>query len=254
VVKRIIPLLYYLVLTACATTPTATPTPLLIRVATTSAFEGLVTDWVIEFMDTQDSSRIDLRVLPIDEALKAVEEGVVDIVVAGTQPPRDWFATALSSEGIAVVVHPTNKLRSLSHEELAALFNGDIDSWDELGVGELRVQPVIPLPGDETRGLFDAWVLAGSGFSPSALLAPSPLAMTAMISEDKGSIGYLPFSQVPDTVRAVRVDGVLPTATNVKNGRYALQLEILALAPEEPGGATRMWLAWLQASLPIGSP
>jgi hypothetical protein len=55
-------------------------------------------------------------------------------------------------------------------------------------------------------------------------------------------------------VRAVRVDGVLPTATNVQDGRYVLQLEILALAHEEPGGATRIWLAWLQASLPIDSP
>jgi phosphate transport system substrate-binding protein len=220
-------------------------------VATTSAFEGLVTEWVIEFMDSQDSSRIDLRVLPLEGALKAVEEGTVDIVLAGTQPPRDWFATGLSSERIAVVVHPTNRIRSLSSEELAALFNGDIDSWDELGGGELRVQPIIPLAGDETRDFFSAQVMAGSGFSPSALLAPSPLAMTAMVSEEKGSIGYLPLSQITDAVRAVRIDGVLPTTTNVQDGRYALQLEILALAPEEPGGATRMWLAWLQASLPI---
>lgn len=252
--KRITSLLCCLVLAACATTPTATPTPPLIRVATTSAFEGLVTEWVIEFMETQDIGRIDLRVLPLDEALKVVEEGAVDVVVAGVQPPRDWFATALSIEGIAVVVHPANSIRSMNVEDLASLFNGDIDSWAELGGEELRVQPVIPLPGDETRGYFNAQVLADSGFSPGALLAPSPLAMTAMVSEDEGAIGYLPLSQVTDAVRIVRLDGVIPTTTNVQDGGYALQMEILALAPEEPVGATRMWLAWLQASFSVDSP
>jgi ABC-type phosphate transport system substrate-binding protein len=254
VVKRAISLLYFLVLAACATTPTTTPTPSLIRVATTSAFEGLVTEWVIEFMDTQNASRIDLRVLALEEALKAVEGGTVDIVITGTQPPRDWFATALAFEGIAVVVHPTNSIRSMNHEDLAALFNGDIDSWSDLGGGELRVQPVIPLPGDETRDHFDAQVLADSGFSPSALLAPSPLAMTAMVTEDKGAIGYLPLSQVTDAVQIVRLEGVLPNATTVLDGRYALRVEILALTTEEPGGATREWLAWLQASLSMDSP
>ena len=253
-VKRLIPLFSCLVLVACATPPTATPTPSLIRVATTPVFEGLVTQWVIEYGETQARSRIDLRIYPLEDALKAVETGTVDVIVTGTQPPRGWFATPLSLEGIAVVVHPTNSIRSLNHEDLAALFNGDIDSWSELGGEELPVQPVIPLPRDETRDYFVAQVLESSGFSPDALLAPSPFAMATLVAEGEGAIGYLPLSQVTDTVRVVRVDGVLPNATTVEDGRYPLRMEILALAPEEPGGMTREWLAWLQDSVSKSTP
>jgi DNA-binding transcriptional LysR family regulator len=254
VVKRLVPLFYCFLLVACATPTTAVPTPSLIRVATTPAFEGLVTQWVVQYGETQAISRIDLRIYPLEDALKAVETGSVDLLICGIQPPRGWFATPLSLEGIAVVVHPSNGIRSVNREDLAALFNSDIDTWSELGGEELPVQPVIPLPRDETRDYFAAQVLEGSGFSPSALLAPSPLAMSTLVAEGEGAIGYLPLSQVTDMVRVVRVDGVLPNTTTVEDGRYLLRMEILALAPEEPEGATREWLSWLQAFLSKSTP
>jgi len=241
-------------LVACAPTPTATPTKSTIRVTTTPALESLVTHWAIEYMDAQDMVRIDLRILPLEGALDAAEGGTVDVIVAGTQPPRGWFATPLSLEGVAVVVHPTNSIRSLKLEDLAALFHGDNDSWDEVGGDDLPVQPVIPLPGDEIREYFNTLVLEGEGFSPDAFMAPSPFAMVAMVAEDEGAVGLMPLSQTTDVVRVVRVDGVLPQATTVGDGRYPLHIEILALALEQPVGATYEWLAWLQNSLSIDNP
>ncbi len=248
--KYITSLLLCLGLVACAPTPIATPTVSITRVITSPAFEGLVTHWALEYMDAQNLVRVDLKVLPIEGALDSAEDGKVDVIVAGTQPPSGWFATPLALEGIAVVVHPTNSIRSITLEDLAALFHGDIDSWIELDGEDLPVQPVIPLPSDEIREYFDIRVLEGSGFSPDAYLAPSPLAMVTMVAEDKGSIGFMPLSSFNDAVRMLRVDGILPQ----DDGRYPLRIEILALAPERPIGATYEWLAWLQTSLPIHSP
>jgi ABC-type phosphate transport system substrate-binding protein len=137
---------------------------------------------------------------------------------------------------------------------LTAIFHGDIESWAELDGEDLPIQPVIPLPGDEIREYFDIHVLEDSGFSPDAYLAPSPLAMIEMVAEDEGAIGIMPLTQVTDMVRIVRIDGILPQSSTVGDGRYPLRIEILALAPERPGGTTHEWLAWLQASLPIHSP
>jgi phosphate transport system substrate-binding protein len=204
-------------------------------------------------MDAQEV-RIDLRILPIEGALDAAEDGTVDVIVAGAQPPKGWFVTPLSLEGIAVIVHPTNSVRSISQENLTAIFNGDIESWVEVDGEDLPVQPVIPLPGDEIREQINFLVLEGSGFSPDAYLAPSPLAMVVMVTEDKEAIGFIPLTQVTDVVRIVRIDGILPQSTTVDDGRYPLHIEILAIAPERPRGQTHDWLAWLQAFLPIHSP
>lgn len=251
--KHIFSLLLCLGLVACTPTPTATPTVSIIRVITTPAFESLVTQWAIEYMDAKQV-RVDLRVLPIEGALDAAEDGTADVIVAGAQPPDGWFVTPLSLEGVAVIVHPTNSVRSITHEILSAIFNGDIESWSELDREDLLIQPVIPLPGDEIREYFNVQVLEDSGFSPDAYVAPSPLAMIEMVAENEGAIGFMPLTQVTDMVRIVRIDGVLPQSSTVGDGRYPLRIEILALAPKRPGGTTHEWLAWLQASLPIDSP
>ena len=252
--KRIFSLLLCLGLVACAPTPTAIPTKSLIRVITTPAFESLVTNWAVEYMDAQATTRIDLRVLPLEGALDAAEGRTADVIIVGTQPPQGWFATPLSLEGVAVVVHPTNSIRSLNLEALAALFNGGIDSWAKLGGEDFPVQAVIPLPSDETREYFNSQVLKDSGFSPDAFIAPSPLATLAMVAEDEGAIGFMPLSQATDVVRVVRVGGILPQTATVGDGRYPLHIEILALAPEQPGGVTHEWLAWIQASFSTSTP
>jgi DNA-binding transcriptional LysR family regulator len=252
--KHIFSLLFCLGLIACTPTPAATPTVSITRVITTPAFESLVTHWALEYLDAQDLARIELRVLPIEGALDATEDGTVDVVIAGTQPPQGWFVTPLSLEGIAVIVHPTNSIRSITQEDLAALFNGDIESWVELDGEDLPVQPVIPLPGDEIREYINVQVLEGSDFSPDAYLAPTPLAMVEMVTKDEGAIGFMPLTQVTDVVRILRIDGILPQSATVDDGRYPLHIEILAFAPERPGGVTYEWLAWLQAFLSIDSP
>jgi ABC-type phosphate transport system substrate-binding protein len=254
VCKHIFALLLCLGLVACAPTPTATPTKSIIRVITTPAFESLVTHWAIEYMEAQDTARIDLQIFPLEGALDAAEGGMADVIVAGAHPPQGWFATPLSLEGIAVVVHLSNSIRSLNLEDLAALFNGEIDSWADLGGDDLPIQAIIPLPSDETREFVNSRVLEGSGFSPDAFIAPSPIAMLAMVTEDEGAIGFIPLSQASDVVRVVRVDGILPQTVTVGDGRYPLHLEILALAPEQPEGATHEWLAWIQAFLSTDSP
>ena len=252
--KHIFALLLCLGLVACAPTTTATPTKSTIRVITTPAFESLVTHWGIEYMEAQDTARIDLRVFPLEGALDAAEDGIADVIIAGTHPPQGWFATPLSLEKIAVVVHPSNGIRSLSLEELAALFNGEIDSWSDLGGDDLPVQPIIPLPNDETREYLNSRLLEGSGFSPDAFIAPSPIALLAMVTDDEGAIGIIPLSQASDEVRVIRVDEVLPQTATIGDGRYPLYMDILALAPEQPGVATHDWLAWIQASLSKDSP
>lgn len=47
------------------------------------------------------------------------------------------------------------------------------------------------------------------------------IAMTTVAGNDK-AIGYISLGSLNDTVKAVQIDGVEPTADNIKNGRYAL--------------------------------
>ena len=252
--KRIVALLLSLMLASCTTEPTTTPTLTLAQVVTTPALEWIVARWCASYAEELGLSPIELEILPPDEALAVAESGEVELVITGREPLTDWFAVLLKIEGIAVVVHPSNPLRVFSTEDLAAIFTGSVTSWQELGGADEQIQPVIPLPGDEVRIRFENLVLGGSPPSPDAQLGPTPLAVSMIVAEDPGAIGYLPFSLVTEEVRPIRVDGVLPGPSTVQDGRFPLRLEILALAPKEPVGVAYDWLVWLQSSQPTENP
>jgi hypothetical protein len=237
-----------LTLTTCTPSPTLTPTPPSPVIATTPAFESLVTEWAATYAEVNELDPFEIVILPFEAAVTAAGAGEVEVVVAGMNPPEDWFATPLKIEGIAVIVNPSNQLRSYSLEDLKALFSGRITSWETLGGQALSVHPVIPLKSDELRIRFEGQILEGLPPSKSALLAPSSQAMVSLVAEDPSAIGYLPFSQISEEVRAARVDGALLHESTLQDGRYPLVIEILALAPQEPTGIVREWLVWLQAT------
>ncbi len=172
--------------------------------------------------------------------------GDSELALAGGTPPDGWFATPLFEEGIAVIVHPGNRVRSYTLEDLAAVFSGQVRNWSDLGGANQAIQPIIPIATDEIRVQFESIVLGELSPAVNTLLAPTPSAMNRMIAEDPGAVGYIPLSILSEQVRAVRVEKFLPSIKSVQDGDYPLSITVLAFAPKEPIGALRDWLVWIQ--------
>jgi phosphate transport system substrate-binding protein len=179
-------------------------------------------------------------------AIETLQSANVDLLVSGLEPPRGWFATPLLLEPIAIVVNPSNPVRSIDPSQLLAIFSGQIRSWAELEGPNQEIQPVLPLQGDEIRIAFERRGLMDYRPSPNTLLAPTVLAMAELVNDEPGAIGVMPLSQLTEGVRVLQLDGVRPSVEAVADERYPLYLEIVAIAPEEPSGLARSWLVWLQ--------
>ncbi|MEJ2570919.1 MAG: substrate-binding domain-containing protein [Anaerolineales bacterium] len=252
-VKHICFALVFIILCACST-PNPAPAPTTVAtIATTPALEALVQTWIAE-VPAPGVARFELRTLAPLEVPQAIEDDTVQLAIVGSAPLDDAFVTPLFDEGIAVVVHTQNAIRSLSLEELEGLFSGRISNWSELDAEDLAVQPVIPLSADETRTHFEQLVMEDKAASVKALLAPTPAAMIQLVSENPGAIGYLSFSSLSDEVRAVQVDNRSPSSANVRSGRYPLILPVIAYASEEPQGALRDWILAIQAPVETATP
>ena len=233
---------------ACAPA-TLTPTPPVQQVIRTPAYSDLVKTWFDGYLQVNPDSFISLVNLPPETALASLEDGIGEVIIGGLTPPAGWFATPLSEDGIVVVVHPDLRLRDLSIDELAAIFTGRLSSWESLADNDLQIQPIIPLPGDEVRAAFQSAVMSGQRFTNNALLGPTPAALLQLVDENEGAIGFLPYTAVGGKIRPIRVEGVLPGPATIHDGRYLLPISILAIAPHEPSGEIRAWLAWLQSDL-----
>lgn len=234
---------------ACAPAATITPTPVVQQVIKTPAYADLVKTWFDGYLQDNPDSYISLSIQPPEAALASLGDGTGEVIIGGLAPPAGWFATPLSDDGIVVVVHPDLGVRDLSVEELAAIFTGRMSSWESLAELDLPIQAVIPLPGDEVRATFQSTVMSGQHFTNNAMLGPTPAAVLQLVAENEGAVGFLPFSAVGDKIRPIRVEGTLPGAATINDGSYPLPISILAIAPQEPSGEVRAWLAWLQAEL-----
>lgn len=237
--------------------------PPLPTIVTTPSLASWVAQRILEYREfrpaepgesAHDALRLALEIMPHDAALEAAQSGSVALVVAGHGPPEGWFAAPVGVEGIAVVVHPRNPVRDLDLHYLRGLFSGFTGDWQAILPSDGEVQPVIPLPGDEIRILLENSILEGRQPALTSMLGPSPQALASLVAEHEGAIGLLPESQLNGTVRAVSIDGVPLTKDNLLEGLYPLQLELVAFAPQEPSGAARDWLVWVQGERATSAP
>lgn len=95
-------------------------------------------------------------------------------------------------DGVAIIVHPANPLRSLSREQVAKLFAGEIRDWAELGG---RPGPVHIYARDERSGTWDTFqsLVLGKAYplSPEAQRFESSPELSDRVATDAGGIGFI---------------------------------------------------------------
>ncbi len=77
-------------------------------------------------------------------------QGVVDIGNASREVKAseyeaypDLVATAVAADGIAVVVHPSNAIGTLTVEQIKGIFTGEITNWSQVGGADRTIVVVI---------------------------------------------------------------------------------------------------------------
>jgi phosphate transport system substrate-binding protein len=158
------------------------------------------------------------------------------------------WSTPVGEDGIAIVVHPSNSIADLTAAQLRAIWQGRIANWNSLGGPNL---PLTVVARDEDSGaaaIIQAMVLGDRRVTRAARLATTSQAVIDIVSADPGAIGYVSMGYLSSRVRAVPLDGILPTPETVTSGQYPLRTPILLVGSHEPGDDNyRAFFAWAQS-------
>jgi hypothetical protein len=234
---------------ACAPTPTPAPTSGPVpRVAVTPAFAPRVLAWASAYLEQVGPLPFDLEVVQAGVALEGLDSGEYVIAIGALEPEEGWFATPLARDPIALVTGSGTGVGEISRSALVALLTGRTGSWAALGGEDLPVQPVLPLPGDDLRRMLDEALMLGRPYASGSRLIATPAQALGLLDEDPGAFALLPLSSLPAGNVPLRLDGVLPESDALVPGSYALVAQVVAVAPDEPRGPVRDWLAWVQAA------
>lgn len=163
----------------------------------------------------------------------------------------------VARDAIALVVHPSNPLNSLTLTQISQVYTGRITNWRELG-GENR--PIVLLSRESNSGTYVYFLEnvirlgdkhSGLLFSPDTLLMPSSEGISSEVRQNPNAIGYDGLGYVtPDQkVVAVARDNanppVFPSVRTVNDGTYPISRPLYMYTAGEPKGQIKDYLDWI---------
>ena len=241
--RRLLPISCYLLLIicylllagACAAT-VEPPQPVYLEAAGSTAMTPLMEQLAAAFQERHPHVTIDIRsggsTLGRESAAAGqVELGLTSWSPAG--PPDGARASVVARDGIALVVHPTNPITGLTLIQVHDLFSGRIIDWEELGGSPGLVQAVSREDGSGTRAAFESMVMGEDRVTLTALVMPNSQAVVDYVARDRHAIGYVSMGYLNDEVRALSVEGLLPTPETASRGEYHLTRELVILSPTD---------------------
>ncbi|MBQ7011581.1 MAG: substrate-binding domain-containing protein [Clostridia bacterium] len=163
---------------------------------------------------------------------KAIVDGETDILFCAA-PSAEQRAYAeekgvelvyvpVGREAFVFFVNGNNPVDSLTVSEVRGIYSGQYTDWSQLGGPKRIINPVTRLKGSGSQSAMDAFMgdVPIGGKSPFAIFG--------------GSIGfsfryYMDGIVDNDNVKMISLNGVYPSAENIKNGTYPIIAEFYAV-------------------------
>ena len=142
--------------------------------------------------------------------------------------------TIVAYDGIALLVNPENPVKNISLEDVKKIYTGEITNWKELGGDDSTIVVVSREEGSGTRDAFQEIV----GYESEELLKDATIsdgsgAVKTTVAGNKNAIGFASFEYIDNTVAALNIDDVEPTADNVKSGSYKISRPFILVTKED---------------------
>jgi phosphate transport system substrate-binding protein len=171
---------------------------------------------------------------------KTVDIGMSSRELKGEE--RSLNEIPICHDGIAVVVHPRNKLRNLTLDKIRDIYSGKITNWKELGWIDRNIDCVTREEGSGTRGAFEELVMGKTEIHDRIMVQDSNGSVKEVVATDPYAIGYISLGVVDSSVSPVSVDGVSPTTKNITAKKYRIVRPFLYLTAGEPSSSARLFI------------
>ncbi len=216
----------------------------------------LVKKWAEAFMVLNPGISVHVDGGGSATGFKALIEGDVDIAMASrviTNEEASLMASTYKSIGVSYLVakdalsiylHPDNKIETLSSNDLALIFSGEMKNWLIFTNTLQDIIPVIRPPSSGTYLYFKNHVLKDSLYSKNSVSLPTTLDVVHFVSRNSNAIGYGGIAY-GDSLFHAPVDGVYPTEKNIIDGTYPLSRYLYFYTVDKPRPVVKRFIDWV---------
>lgn len=131
--------------------------------------------------------------------------------------------TIIALDVVAIIVHPENKIKDLTTNQVREIFSGKITNWSEVGGNNQVILIIDKEAGSGTKEVFEELIMGEDTLiTETAIIMDGTAAARNAVSSDPAAIGYISLAAVTSEVKAISLDGITSSIENVQKGEYNL--------------------------------
>ncbi|MEO0077676.1 MAG: phosphate ABC transporter substrate-binding protein [candidate division WOR-3 bacterium] len=240
---------------ACSTSQRAT-----ITLAGSTSVEPFAERLAELYMPTHPGQKVCVQGGGSSAGIRAVMNRICQVGMSSRElhpDEQNLTRILIAHDAIALIVNARNPVSGITLRQAREVFSGRIRNWRELGGEDRRITVITREEGSGTRASFEEKVMtAGMPRGAEGKVEPTSVARDALVQDSNGAvreivasdpaaIGYVSFGLVDDRVRALALDGVVPSEKSIKSGRYPIVRDFLFLTNGEPDSATSQFIDYV---------
>lgn len=219
-----------------------------IQMVGSTSMEKLANALAESFMDKYPDVTVTAEFVGSGAGIEAVTNGSADIGNSSRNLKDEEKANGaveniVAIDGIAVCVDPANTVAGLTKQQLTDIYTGKVTNWSQVGGSDSPIVVIGREAGSGTRGAFEELLKVENSCTYANEL-DSTGAVMAKVASTPGSIGYVSLDVVDDTVKALPLEGVEPTAENIKAGKYFLSRPFVMATKGEISKQSELVQVW----------
>lgn len=209
-----------------------------VTISGSTSVEPVGTTTADEFMSANPDVQITYDAIGSSSGIKNANDKVTNIGTASRELKEEekaWKLTekVIAYDGVAVVVHPDNEVTDISMEQVKKIYTGEITNWKDLGGKDEKIVIVSREDGSGTRGAFEEIVGFEGKLAKNAMTFEGNGNVQKAVSDNPNAIGYVSFTYINDTIKALKVEGTDPTPENVLGKTYKISRPFIMIYHED---------------------
>lgn len=229
-----------------------------VRIAGAGGMIPLVTELAKAYMAENRDVSIEVNQKSIESTggIKSAAEGKIEIGMTARNLKEDEKGLGLQSVEIARVatvigVNRQVPLADISAEGLCRVYGGQIGTWKDLGGPNEPIMILTRPDRDATKESVRKGIPCFAGLKENekvVIIATAP-EMTRILSSRSNTIGFTDAVAVDDSagaIKALNLDGIAPTAENVRNGKYKVIKNFILLTKGQTKGAVKDFIDFVR--------
>lgn len=209
-----------------------------------------------KFEEKHKGVRVDVQTGGSTRGVNDQRQGLNDIGMASralNPDEKDLTAFTIAYDGVCMILHKDNLVKSLSSQQIKDIYTGKITNWKMVGGKDAPITVISKAEGRSTLELFLNYFKLKNSEVKAAIIVGDNEQDIKTIAGNPNAVGYVSIGTAEfDIIQGVPIkslplENIAPTTENVRNGKFPLARPLNLVMKTKPTGLAKEFIDFAQS-------